>query len=81
MRYLNAKANYYPSVNVPSYSAGNYRVTHLVGENLLLTTFRQLQQQLGHYCSYSLPRQDDRTPKTQVNGRFSLTRCVTLYVN
>ena len=34
---------------------------------------------MGRYCCYLLPRQDDGTPKTQVNGRFSQTRWVTLY--
>ena len=55
------------------------RVTCLVDENLPLTQFPQLWQLLGRYCSCLLPRQDDSTPKNQVNRRFSLTRCVTLY--
>ena len=40
-----------------------YRVTHLVGNNLLLTWLRQLWQQVGHYCSYLLPRQDGEKSK------------------
>ena len=35
----------------------NYWVTHLIGENLLLTRFRQFRQLVGRYCSYLLPRQ------------------------
>ena len=34
---------------------------------------------MGRYCSYLLPRQDDGTPKTQVNRRFSPRKWVTLY--
>ena len=56
-----------------------YRVTHVVGENLQLTQFRQFWQLLGRYCSYLLPRQDDGTSKTQVNWRFLPTTWVTLY--
>ena len=35
-----------------------YRVTRLVGYNLLLTLFQQFWQLIGSYCSYLLPRQD-----------------------
>ena len=57
-----------------------YRVIHFVGENLQLTQFRHIRQLVGRYYSCLLPRQYDGTPKTQVNGRFSPTTWVTLYV-
>ena len=56
-----------------------YRVTHLVGENLLLTQFRQFWQLLGRYGSYLLPRHDSGTSQFQINRRFSPPRYVTLY--
>ena len=40
----------------------NYRVTHLV-----LTEFSQFWQLTGRFCSYFLPRKDDRTSKIQGN--------------
>ena len=40
-----------------------YRVTHL-GENFLLTQFRQFRQLVGHNRSYLLPRQCDGSPET-----------------
>ena len=54
-------------------------MTHLVDENLLLTHFQQFQQLVGRYCSYLLPKQVDGKLKIQVNWKFSLMRCVTLY--
>ena len=38
-----------------------YRVTILVGENLLLTELRHFRQLVGRYCSCILPRQDGGT--------------------
>ena len=57
-----------------------YRVTHLIAENLPLTQFRQFWQLVGRDCSYLLPRQDDGSFQSQVSGRLSPSRIVTLYV-
>ena len=56
-----------------------YRVTHLVGNNLLLTQLRHIWQLVGRYCSYLLPRHDGRTDKIQVNERLLPTKWATLY--
>ena len=49
-----------------------YRVTRILGNNLLLTWFLQLQQLVGCYCSYLLPRQDDGTSKYKSTGGFTV---------
>ena len=38
-----------------------YKVTHLVGNNLLLTQLRHILQLVGSDCSYLLPRHDGGT--------------------
>ena len=67
-----------PLFPMNEYTRMQYRVTHLVDENLPLTQFRQFRQLVGSYCSYLLPKQVDRAFKIQVNWRFSSTRCVIL---
>ena len=52
-----------------------YRVTNLDDKNPL-SWFRQFWQQLGHYCSCSLPRQDAGTSQIYVN--WIPSRIVTL---
>ena len=47
-----------------------YRATHQNGKTLPLTMFCQLQQLVGHYCSYLLPWQDGGTSHSLANRRL-----------
>ena len=72
-----SKLNYTYSIREKVLS--DYRLTHLVGSNLMLTYF-QVQQLLQLvvgcsctlYCSYLLPSQDGQNSQIEVNRGFSL---------
>ena len=49
-----------------------YRVTHLDGENLPLTLFRQFWQLLGPYNGYLLPSQDGGAMQISQREVFTL---------
>ena len=61
-------------------SPEDYRMTFLLGKNLLLSKVRQFRQLEGCYCSCLLPRQDAVISQIKVNGSGSFlpSRMVTL---